>query len=123
MSAVQALAAARAAGVRVRIDGDGLIVKAAPANVLDLLKQHKAEIIAMLRAGRDEAAHDPPAAVAAVAAVAPAAPVADYRAALAEFEKHRPHGFTRFRHDQACWAGEMFLHEWGATARRIWLAG
>jgi hypothetical protein len=39
-----------------------------------------------------------------------------YRAALANFKKRRPHGITRLRHDQACWAGEMFLGEWETMA-------
>jgi len=47
--------------------------------------------------------------------VAQVAPVA-YRSALAEFKDNRPHGVTRLRHDQACWAAEMFLGEWGAMA-------
>jgi hypothetical protein len=51
-----------------------------------------------------------PAAVAAVAAVD------HYRAALTKFKDRRSHGVTRLRHDQACWAAEMFLDEWEAMA-------
>jgi hypothetical protein len=55
MSAVEALKAARAAGVELALDGDDLALKAAsapPAAVLDALSRHKAEIVALLRPGR-----------------------------------------------------------------------
>jgi hypothetical protein len=55
MSAIQALAAARAAGVRIRVDGESLIVKGALADIIDVLKQHKPEVIALLR-NHEEAA-------------------------------------------------------------------
>jgi hypothetical protein len=41
---------------------------------------------------------------------------AEYRTALAAFKTRRQPGITRFRHDQACWAGEMFLNEWESLA-------
>jgi hypothetical protein len=52
MSAIQALEAARAAGVRIKPDGDKLALRAPvkPPAVLDALARHKAEIIALLRA-------------------------------------------------------------------------
>jgi hypothetical protein len=56
MSAVEALKAARAAGVELALDGDDLALKAAsapPAAVLEALSWHKAEIVALLRPGRD----------------------------------------------------------------------
>ena len=56
MSAVEALKAARAAGVHLGIDGDGLVLEATsapPTAVLDALSRHKAEIVALLRPGRD----------------------------------------------------------------------
>lgn len=56
MSAVQALKAARDAGVRIDVDGDALTLDAdtAPdAAVLDLLSRHKAQVIALLRPGGD----------------------------------------------------------------------
>jgi hypothetical protein len=55
MSAVEALKAARAAGIELALDGDVLALSAAsapPAAVLDTLSRHKAEIVA-LRPGRD----------------------------------------------------------------------
>jgi hypothetical protein len=51
MSAGEALKAARAAGIRVEIDGDDLVLEAPvppPPVVLDLLSRHKAHIIAIL---------------------------------------------------------------------------
>jgi hypothetical protein len=56
MSAAHALKAARAAGIRLAIDGDDLVLEAAaspPAPVLDLLLRHKAAIVRMLRRGED----------------------------------------------------------------------
>jgi hypothetical protein len=56
MSAVQALKAARGAGVRIGIDGDALTLgadAAPPSAVLDLLSRHKAGVVALLRKGSD----------------------------------------------------------------------
>ena len=56
MSAAEALQAAHAAGVELALDGDDLALSAAsepPAAVLDALSLHKAEIVALLRPGRD----------------------------------------------------------------------
>ena len=53
MSAVEALKAARAAGVELALDGDDLVLKAAsapPAAVLEALSRHKAEIMVRLPA-------------------------------------------------------------------------
>ena len=56
MSAAEAIMAARAAGVRLEIDGDDLVLEAPgppPDTVLDLLSRHKPDIVALLRPGRD----------------------------------------------------------------------
>ena len=56
MSAAEALKAARAAGIKLAINGNDLLLEAAsepPAVVLDELSRHKAEIVAVLRPGRD----------------------------------------------------------------------
>ncbi len=56
MSAPQALRAARAAGMELGIEGDNLLLEAAsepPAATLEALSRHKAEIIELLRPGRD----------------------------------------------------------------------
>jgi hypothetical protein len=56
MSAAEALAQARAAGIQVGIDGDDLALEASappPAEVLDLLARHKADIVILLRPGND----------------------------------------------------------------------
>jgi hypothetical protein len=55
MSAAAVLRAARAAGVKLAIDGDDLLLDAAtmpPASVVDALRRHKAEVVAILRSGR-----------------------------------------------------------------------
>ena len=52
VSATEALKAARAAGVRIEVNGDGLSLEASappPPVVIDLLSRHKAEIVALLR--------------------------------------------------------------------------
>ena len=56
MSAAEAIFAARAAGVRLGIDGEDLVLEAPappPCAVLDLLLRHKSDIVALLRLGRD----------------------------------------------------------------------
>ena len=56
MSAVEALKAARAAGIELALDGADLALSAAsapPAAVLDALSRHKAEIVGLLGSGRD----------------------------------------------------------------------
>jgi hypothetical protein len=52
MSAAEALKAARAAGIRLGVDGDALTLEASaapPRAVLDLLSHHKSGIVALLR--------------------------------------------------------------------------
>jgi hypothetical protein len=62
MSAINALKAARALGIIVQADGDHLMLAAAaapPAAILDDLKRHKPEIIAILKpADRGPSAED-----------------------------------------------------------------
>ena len=56
MSAAEALTQARGAGIRVGIDGNDLALEAPappPAEVLDLLARHKADIVTLLRPGSD----------------------------------------------------------------------
>jgi hypothetical protein len=56
MSAAEALKAARAAGVRLGIDGDALTLEASaapPLAVLALLSRHKADVLALLRVGEN----------------------------------------------------------------------
>jgi hypothetical protein len=56
MSAATALKAARDAGIELGIDGDDLLLEAVsepPAATLEALSRHKAEIIELLRPGRD----------------------------------------------------------------------
>ncbi len=56
MSAVEALKQARAADIRVEIDGDALLLEALAqpsAALLDLLAQNKCAILAQLRQGND----------------------------------------------------------------------
>src|SRR5437870_4196465 len=61
MSATEVLKAARASGIRIRIDGDDLVLEASappPSAVLDLLARHKAEILVLLRPGADSPPDD-----------------------------------------------------------------
>src|SRR5215831_13643480 len=56
MSAAQALKAARAVGIHLEVDGDDLVLEASappPSAIVEVLSQHKAEIVAVLRPGRD----------------------------------------------------------------------
>jgi len=61
MSAAEVLKAARASGIRIRVDGDDLVLEASappPPAVLDLLARHKAEILVPLRPSDDGAPDD-----------------------------------------------------------------
>ena len=54
MSAAEVLELARAAGISVMIDGDDLVLEAPippPLDVLDALRNHKADIIALVTPG------------------------------------------------------------------------
>lgn len=56
VSAADAVKAARAAGVEVRIEGDDLVLEAVarpPTDVVERLARHKLAIVALLRPGRD----------------------------------------------------------------------
>jgi hypothetical protein len=56
MSAADALSQARAAGIRLSIDGEDLLLEAAsppPTEVLNLLAQHKNSILTLLCPGSD----------------------------------------------------------------------
>ena len=56
MSAAEALKAARAVGIHLEVDGDDLLLEASappPSAILEILSRHKAEIVAVLRPGRD----------------------------------------------------------------------
>jgi hypothetical protein len=56
MTATEALKAARAAGIDIRMDGDKLVLAAAappPQAVLEELSRYKAAILPLLRRGRD----------------------------------------------------------------------
>jgi hypothetical protein len=53
MTALEALKAAHAAGIKLKMDGDFLVLQATtppPATVVDLLSRHKAEVLALLTA-------------------------------------------------------------------------
>jgi hypothetical protein len=60
MSAAEAIRAARDAGVDIAIDGDDLLLEASappPAELVDRLSQHKADIVAFLAATAFETHH------------------------------------------------------------------
>jgi hypothetical protein len=92
MSAVQALEAARRAGIRLRIDGDDLVLEAAArpqASVLDLLSRHKPSIIALLRPVNGWSGEDWQA-------------FFDERAGIAEFDGGLPRGEAEARAFACC---------------------
>jgi hypothetical protein len=56
MSAVRALGAARAFGIRLELDGDDLLLEASwppPDAVLDALSRHKPEVVRLLHSAKD----------------------------------------------------------------------
>ena len=61
MNAVQALEAARAAGITIALEGDDLMLQASaqpPEAVLELLSHHKPGIVVLLRPDRSWTAED-----------------------------------------------------------------
>ncbi|SRR5258705_9286152 len=93
MSAVEALKAARAAGIELALEGDDLALSAAlapPAAMLDVLSRHKAEIVALLRPGRDGRSGEDWLAF------------FDERAGIAEFDGELPRGEAEARAFECC---------------------
>jgi hypothetical protein len=95
MSAVEALKAARAAGIDLALDGDDLVLSAAsapPPGVLDALSRHKAEVVALLRPGRDGWSGEDWLAF------------FDERAGIAEFDGGLPRAVPRHKPSNAAWS-------------------
>lgn len=93
MNAAEALRAARVAGVRIIVDGDDLVLDAAtppPSPVIEALKRHKAEIVALLTSNADDwSAEDWRA-------------FFDERAGIAEFDAGLPRGDAEARALECC---------------------
>lgn len=104
MSGAAILRAARAAGLDLRVDGDGLVLQAhAPPSpeILDALARYKQEIIGLLRPGRDGwSAEDWQAHF-------------DERAGIAEFDGGLPRPDAEARAFECCvveWMNRSFEH-------------
>jgi hypothetical protein len=101
VSATSALAVARAAGVRLRLDGDTFKMSAATKpdqSVIDELRRHKSEIVALLRS-------------------------APYSAALERLRSACPALIDPDRWQQAIVDADSFLSQWGAQALALgWTA-
>ncbi len=141
MGAAEALKTARSCGVRLRVDGDHLVLKTSappPPFVVDLLRRHKAEIMALLRPAEDSQSSastntDPPDAGAAGAT----ADAFEGRAALGEFDAGIPRawaeGFAALHQARPpAWAAlrpgmwpdlvkavGLFLDRWGRQAAEL----
>jgi hypothetical protein len=114
MTAVEALNAARAAGVDLRVDGNSLILQAAappPTEVIDLLSRYKPALVALLRPGTDGwTADDCQAFFVERAAIAEfdgglprrEAEVRAFRACVVEWLNHNP---VRSAPEHCCWCG------------------
>jgi hypothetical protein len=93
LSGIEALKAARAAGIELALDGNDLAlsaISAPPAAMLDELSRHKAEIVALLRPGRDGWSGEDWLAF------------FDERAGIAEFEGGLPRGEAEARAFECC---------------------
>jgi hypothetical protein len=108
-----------------RIKGRG--ARPDPAFLAELLA-HEPEIVALLR--QEICTARTVATVATVATVLEATAPAlagipeHYRQALARFKVQQPISVTRFRHNQAVNAAEMFITRWGRLADKFgWTAG
>lgn len=100
-AAIEVLAAARAAGVRVVIDGDGLKMKAAakpPDAVIEAIRRHKPEILELLRSN-------------------------PYGEVVAKLRSKCPARIDPDRWEQAIRDADSFLSQWGAQALALgWTA-
>jgi hypothetical protein len=114
VSAVEALKAARAAGVELRVNGEALVLEAAeppPADVIDLLTRHKPALVALLRPGKDgwtvqdwQAFFDERAAIAEFDSGLPRreGEARAFRACVVEWLTRNP---VRSAPDRCCWCG------------------
>jgi hypothetical protein len=89
------------------------------------LKGHRAELVALPNyngndgGGANRPSHTAP----QNGGVSWTESVADYKEVLEQFRKLSAFILSRHRHDQAIWAAEMFLREWGALASEFgWTA-
>jgi hypothetical protein len=97
MSAVEALRAARAAGIVFKIDGKDLMLEAAvapPVAVLDLLSRHKAGVMALLRTSSEDWS------------IEEGQAFYDERAVIAEFDGDLP------RQEAEALAIDCYVREW-----------
>jgi hypothetical protein len=93
LSAIEALKAARAAGIELAVDGDDLALSAAsapPTAMLDAISRHKAEIMALLRPAHDGGSGEDWLAF------------FDERAGIAEFDGGLPRGEAEARAFECC---------------------
>jgi hypothetical protein len=115
MSAVEAVKIARAAGIELTLDGNGLLLDAAsepPLSVIEELRRHKHEIVELLRSehdrleGRQHTADPGP-----------------YDEVLAKLRAKCPDHIDLDRWQQAIWDADSFLARWGAQAHGLgWMA-
>ena len=114
MSALEALSAARAAGVELRVGGEALVLEAAsppPADVIDMLSRHKPALVALLRPERDgwraqdwKALFDERSAIAGFDGKPPRrdAEARAFSACVVEWINRNP---VRSAPDRCCWCG------------------
>jgi hypothetical protein len=111
---------AKAAGAELRAEGGKLYGRNLPLELRAELKGHRAELVALLNYnGNDGGDANRPSHIAPEnggVSWTESATVADYKEALEQFRKLSAFILSRHRHDQAIWAAEMFLREWGALA-------
>jgi hypothetical protein len=101
VSAADALKAARAVGVSIKLDGGDLVMKAAkppPAGVLAALKRHKADIVKLLR---------------------PPPPTNVFAEVFTALERRCPEYVDQVHWHQAVEDGQRFLATWGSQAEAL----
>jgi hypothetical protein len=110
MSAVEAVKVARAAGIELTLDGNGLLLDAAsepPSSLIEELRRHKHEIVNLLRSEHGRRTLEPGA----------------YAEVLAKLRSTCPDYVDSDRWQQAIRDADSFLVKWGAHAQALgWTA-
>jgi hypothetical protein len=113
MSAVEAVKIARAAGIELTLDGNGLLLDAAsepPSSVIEELRRHKREIVELLRSEYDRLE-------------GPQDTIEPEPYDLTRLRSKCPDHIERDRWQQAIRDADSFLTKWGAHAHALgWTA-
>ncbi len=111
MSAAEAVRIARAAGIELTLDGNGLLIDAASepsSSIMEELRRHKLEIVELLRSDRD-----------CFGGRQPTAEPEPYGEVIAELRSKCPDHIEHDHWQQAIQDADNFLARWSAQAQAL----